>query len=83
MMEKTLQSLQPKDGLGGSEVWGIYIETSGIIWITARGSITRYDPSIPISNSKAFTVFTEPSALLIQIRLRLYGQNKYEKAAKR
>jgi ligand-binding sensor domain-containing protein len=55
---KTFREFTTKDGLGGSEVWGIYIEKSGIIWITARGSTTRYDPSIPISNSKAFTVFT-------------------------
>ena len=50
-----------KDGLGGSEVWGIYIEKSGIIWITTRGSTTRYDPSI--SNSKAFTVFTDKDGI--------------------
>ncbi len=49
------------DGLGGSEVCGIYMETSGIIWISARGSTTRYDPSI--SNSKAFTVFTEQDGI--------------------
>ena len=47
----------------GGEVWGIYIEESGIIWVTARGSTTRYDPSIPLSDSKAFTVFTEEDGL--------------------
>jgi len=35
---------------------GINGEKSGIICITARGSTTRYDPSI--LNLKAFTVFT-------------------------
>jgi streptogramin lyase len=54
---KTFKEFTTKDGMGGSEVWGIAIEKSGIIWITARGSTTRYDPSI--SDSKAFTVFRE------------------------
>ncbi len=32
-----------KDGLDGSEVWGIYLERiRSVIWITARGSTTRY-----------------------------------------
>jgi len=47
-----------KDGLGGTEFWGIYIEQSGIIWVTARGCTTRFDPSIPLPNPKAFAVFT-------------------------
>jgi streptogramin lyase len=55
---KTFTEYTPKDGLGGTEFWGVIIEQSGIIWITARGSTTRYDPSIPVSNSKAFKVFT-------------------------
>lgn len=58
---KTLTEYTTKDGLGGTEFWGIYIEQSGIIWITARGSTTRFDPSI--SNSKAFTVFTEADGI--------------------
>lgn len=48
----------PKDGLGGTEFWGIYIEQSGIIWVTARGSTTRFDPSLNKTDPKAFTVFT-------------------------
>lgn len=52
-----------KDGLGGTEFWGICQEKSGIIWVTARGNTTRYDPSIPISNPKAFTVFTPKEEL--------------------
>jgi ligand-binding sensor domain-containing protein len=55
---KTFTEYTPKDGLGGTEFWGIYIEQSGIIWITARGSTTRFDPSLPLPNPKAFTVFT-------------------------
>jgi hypothetical protein len=34
------------------------IEKSGIIWITARGSNTRFNPSISLPNPKAFSVFT-------------------------
>jgi len=60
---KTFPEFTTKAGLGGSEVWGIYMEKSGIIWITARGSTTRYDLSVPISNPKAFTVFTEEDGL--------------------
>jgi hypothetical protein len=45
---KTFTEFTTKDGLGGYEVNGIYAEKSGIIWITARGSTTRYDPSIAI-----------------------------------
>ena len=52
-----------KDGLGGTEFWGIYIEQSGIIWVTARGSTTRFDPSVPLPNPKAFTVFTSANGL--------------------
>ncbi len=55
---KTLTEYTPKDGLGGTEFWGIYIEQSGIIWVTAKGSTTRFDPSFPLPNPKAFTVFT-------------------------
>jgi ligand-binding sensor domain-containing protein len=61
---KTFTEFTTKDGLGGSEVQGIYMEKSGIIWIVAGGrTTTRYDPSIPISNPKAFTVFTEQDGL--------------------
>ena len=61
---KTFTEFTTKDGLGGSDVTGLFIEGSGIIWITAGGrTTTRYDPSIPISNSKAFTVFTEEDGL--------------------
>ncbi len=53
----TFKEYTSKDGLGGTEFWGIIIEQqSGIIWITARGSTTRFDPSLP--GPKAFTVFT-------------------------
>lgn len=31
------------DGIGGSEVWGIYWEKLGIIWIIVRGSIMCFD----------------------------------------
>lgn len=55
---KTFTEYTAKDGLGGTEFWGILIEQSGIIWITTRGSTTRFDPSIPLSNPNAFTVFT-------------------------
>lgn len=55
---KKLTEYTPKDGLGGTEFWGIYIEQYGIIWVTARGSTTRFDPSIPLPNPNAFTVFT-------------------------
>jgi len=60
---KTLTEYTPKDGLGGTEFWGIYIEQSGIIWVTARGSTTRFDPSVPLPNPKAFTVFTVADGL--------------------
>lgn len=52
-----------KDGLGGTEFWGIYIEDSGIIWVTARGSTTRFDPSLPLTNPEAFKVFTPADGL--------------------
>lgn len=55
---KTFTDFTAKDGLGGSEIWGICLEKPGIIWITARGYTTRFDPSIPISDPRAFTVFT-------------------------
>ncbi|MBK6389131.1 MAG: regulator [Saprospiraceae bacterium] len=60
---ETFTDITAKDGLGGTEIWGIYIEASGIIWVTARGSTTRYDPSIPLPNPKAFTVFTAQDGL--------------------
>ncbi|HKR05251.1 MAG TPA: two-component regulator propeller domain-containing protein, partial [Bacteroidia bacterium] len=60
---KTFTDFITKDRLGGSEVLGIYMEKSGIIWTTARGRTTRYDPSIPISDPKAFTVFTEEDGI--------------------
>ncbi len=60
---KTLTKYTPEDGLGGTEFWGIYIEQSGIIWVTARGSTTRFDPSVPLPNPKAFTVFTPADGL--------------------
>lgn len=52
-----------KDGLGGTEFWGICIEASGIIWVTARGATTRFDPSIPLPNPAAFKVFTPADGL--------------------
>ena len=52
-----------KDGIGGYEIWGMLIEESGIIWITARGATTRFDPSLPISDPKAFTVYTEADGI--------------------
>ncbi|WP_353484929.1 two-component regulator propeller domain-containing protein [Haliscomenobacter sp.] len=55
---KTFTEYTPKDGLGGTEFWGIIIEQSGIVWITARGSTTRFDPSVPLSDPNAFRVFT-------------------------
>lgn len=60
---KTFTQCTPKDGLGGTEFWGIIIEESGIIWVTARGSTTRFDPSIPLPNPKAFKVFTPADGL--------------------
>ncbi|AEE48449.1 hypothetical protein [Haliscomenobacter hydrossis] len=42
----------------------IYIEEpSGIIWVTARGSTTRFDPSVPLPNPQTFTVFTPANGL--------------------
>ena len=55
---KAFTEYTPKDGLGGTEFWGIIIEQSGIVWITARGSTTRFDPSVPLSDPNAFSVFT-------------------------
>ncbi|WP_041340496.1 hypothetical protein [Runella slithyformis] len=60
---KTFTEYTAKDGLGGTEFWGILIEQSGIIWITARGATTRFDPSVPLPNPKAFTVFTPADGL--------------------
>lgn len=52
-----------KDGIGGSEVWGLYIERSGIIWITSRGSTTRFDPSLKESDANRWRVFTPKDGL--------------------
>lgn len=60
---KTFTEYTTEDGLGGREVWGIYIEQSGIIWVTARGSTTRFDPLVPLSSPRAFTVFTPADGL--------------------
>lgn len=60
---KTFTEYTPKDGLGGTEFWGIYIEQSGIIWVTARGCTTRFDPSIPLPDPNAFTLFTPADGL--------------------
>lgn len=60
---KTFTEYTSKDGLGGTEFWGVIIEQSGIVWITARGYTTRFDPSIPLPNPKAFTVFTSSDGL--------------------
>jgi ligand-binding sensor domain-containing protein len=49
--------------LGGTEFWGIYIEQSGIIWVTARGSTTRFNPSLDKKDPKAFTIFTPKDGL--------------------
>ena len=59
----TFTKYTSKDGLGGTEFWGIFIEKSGIIWITARGSTTRFDPSVPLSNRNSFKVFTSADGL--------------------
>lgn len=61
--DKNFTNFTTKDGIGGTEIWGIYQEKSGIIWITARGSTTRFDPSIPVSDPKAFIVYTEADGL--------------------
>ncbi len=60
---KTFTNFTTKDGIGGSEIWGMFLEQSGIIWITARGATTRFDPSLPLSNPEAFTVFTVEDGL--------------------
>lgn len=61
---KTFTELTTKDGLPSGEVWGISQEKSaGIIWITSRGSTTRYDPSLPISDPKALRIFTPKDGL--------------------
>lgn len=60
---KTFTEYTPKNGLGGTEFWGILIEKSGIVWVTARGSTTRFDPAVPLSNPQAFTVFTAQNGL--------------------
>ncbi|MCC6816712.1 MAG: regulator [Saprospiraceae bacterium] len=49
--------------LESKEIWGIYIEKSGIIWITARGSTHRINPSIQVSNRDAIKVFTPSDGL--------------------
>lgn len=60
---QSFTEITPIDGLGGTEFWGLIIEKSGIIWVTARGSTTRFDPSLPRSDPKAFTVFTPADGL--------------------
>lgn len=55
---KDLTNFIIKDKIDTSEIWGLFIEQSDITWITARGSTTRFDPSLPESNPKAFTVYT-------------------------
>lgn len=60
---ESFTSITTKDGIGGSEIWGMIIEESGIIWITARGSTTRFDPSLPLSDPKTFMVFTPEDGL--------------------
>jgi ligand-binding sensor domain-containing protein len=60
---KTFTEYTPEHGLGGTEFWGIIIEASGIIWVTARGATTRFDPSVPLSDPRAFTVFTPADGL--------------------
>lgn len=60
---KSFIDITSKDGLGGTEFWGINIQNSGIIWITARGATTRYDPSLPLTDPKAFTVFKPEDGL--------------------
>jgi len=60
---KIFTEYSPRDGLGGTDFWGIYIEESGIIWATTRGSTTRFDPSVPVADPKAFTVFTPADGL--------------------
>ena len=60
---KTFTSVTTNEGICGSEIWGIIIEDSGIIWITARGCTTRYDPSLSLTDPKAFTVFTVEDGL--------------------
>ena len=44
--------------LVNQDAFSTYIEQSGIIWVTARGSTTRFDPSLNKTDPKAFTVFT-------------------------
>ncbi len=60
---KSYTKIRMNDGIGGTEIWGIFIEKSGIIWITARGATTRYDPSLSIHDPNAFKVFTPADGL--------------------
>lgn len=60
---KAWTEITNKDGLGGREFWGLYIEESGIIWVTARGATTRFDPSLPLTDTAAFKVFTPKDGL--------------------
>jgi hypothetical protein len=63
---KTFTEYTPKDGLGGTEFWGIIIEQSGIIWITARGSTTRFDPSIPVTKSKSvYRIYPDDGLIVV------------------
>lgn len=61
--DNTFKEITSKDGLVGEEFWGLLIEESGIIWITARGSTTRYDPAIPISDPGALKVWKPENGL--------------------
>lgn len=56
---KTAENFNTKELLGKTtqEIWGIIIEESGIIWVTAHGTATRYAPTTSLANPKAFTVF--------------------------
>jgi ligand-binding sensor domain-containing protein len=59
----TFKEYTSNDGLGGPEFWGLIIEKSGIIWVTARGSTTRFDPSVPLPDPKAFKVYSTADGL--------------------
>ena len=52
-----------KDGLGGNEFWGLFIEDSGIIWVTARGATTHFYTSLPLGDSAIFKVYTPEDGL--------------------
>lgn len=62
---KTFRNYDQKDGLNHVDITrkGILVDKSGIIWVTARGYATRFDPSIPLPNPQAFTVYTPANGL--------------------